>query len=151
MVNRSNELIGSVVNYLNDNLYDSNSSNRAGSYVFGPDKEMNFKRQLPKVQVKFFGDSEIAGKTMGYDYKRSKNTTIIPIFFTTVDYLDPTNNIKNEGFVMYMLEEIEQTIKNTTFDNFHLVNVGETGEIEFSSQHGIYVGGIPLVFQRRES
>lgn len=149
MVSRPNELIGSVVDYLNDNLYDPNSSNRIGSYVFGPDKEMNFKRQLPKVQVVFDNESSV-DRSQGSNYKRTKVTFITPIFFTGTGDLDSTSNLKNEPLVMYMLEEIEQTLKGTTFDNFHLIGAGDTGKVEYSNEHGIYVGGIPLTFQRRE-
>lgn len=145
----SYELVGSVVDRLNSNLQDPYNGTRTGSWVFGPDKEINYNRYMPKIQVLFDGEGT-SDKSKGNNFKRTKQTTLLIGFFTKDGDIGSYSELKNRNLVLYMIEKIEQDLKSYQMDNFSLMGVGDVERLTYMPEHSIHLGAIPFFYKRRE-
>lgn len=147
---------GSIIielrNLLNDNLIDVYKDTRAGSFVFGPDHEINFKKYMPKVQV--ISDSTDSVKdSFGAPFKREKNYTIYVTFFTKEGDTgsENSNSIKNKELVHYYMEEVEKVVgSNLGSISASLSTFGETPEPTYNADHSVFIGIKPLIFKNIE-
>ena len=145
----SYELIGSVITRLNYDLTDEYNGTRNGSYVFGPDQEINFNRFMPKIQVVFNGETTV-DKSQGNDFKRTKTTTISTYVYSKKGDVGSYSQLKNRDLVLYMLDQIEKSLKSYKMDNFSLMGIGDVENFNYSPEHGIYYASKPFIYMRRE-
>ena len=144
------QLVGSVVDRLNSNLEDPYNGTRTGSWVFGPDKELTFSRYMPKIQVTF--DSETTrDKSLGNDFTRTKETTILVNFFTKEGEIGSYSELKNRNLVLYMLDKAEEDLKTYSMNNFSLTGVGEVVGLGYNEEHGVHFGTKPFIYSRRDA
>ena len=137
---------------LNDNLVDVFSGTRAGSFVFGPDHEINYQKYMPKIQV--VGGGTISKRdSFCTNWMRDKVYTVNVIFFTKFgdSGSDLTSGIKNKQLVSYYMEEIEKTIKtNMGSVSAAFAGFGDVDEPLFDADNSTYIGIKPIMFRKVE-
>jgi len=109
-----NIITGSLLVIYNDQskLTDPLGADRVGSFIFGPNQEINYARGFPKGKIT--GDITFSDeKTFGTPFVRSKHYNVHVTLFTHHGYTDSTYKFKNEELLHQYIDLIEQaTINN---------------------------------------
>ena len=148
------KVLGSLTDYLNDNLLDPYGSGRVGSHIFGPDLDMNFNKYTPKGQV-----SDESQETDDYSFGNNPKRTRFPIvnvyyYVNKHDvYNDSGVSYKGRRLVWFMLDKIENAVGSATgsglFTGAHVVRTGMCNRVPYVPERQIYVGAIPISFKSR--
>ncbi|KKK73349.1 hypothetical protein LCGC14_2894700, partial [marine sediment metagenome] len=78
--------------------------------------------------------------------------TVLSInFLTKQGDIGSYSRLKNRSLVLYMIEKIEQDLKNYSMDNFNLTGIGDIERLTYNPEHSIHIGTIPFFYKRREA
>lgn len=147
-------LLGSVADYLNDNLTDPIATQRVGSYAFGPDFEMNFKKYTPKIQVTDIAKEERFNYGFGNNPRKQNSDIIDVIYFTTRGDVYTENNVKykDRSLVYLFLEKIEDLLGSATgsITGMHMARFGQVSRIDYNKNNSVYFGMLPITYSYRK-
>jgi len=131
-----------IIDILNAELEDPLSSNRAGSFVWGPTDRIILNKYLPKIQV-------------AYDTTSSEKTTYGPNYFSRkqqpfniVVYVGQDSvmggSLKNEDIVYHFYNQIEGALKNRTGNSLKQVTLLDPEPPVWNNDKTVLVGVYPL-------
>lgn len=142
-----------IISTLESSLTDPISSSRVGSYVFGPDQELNFNRMTPKVQVT---DNNIAvspdTKSFGQPFQKTKEGQIYLFYYNkkTDTYSETGSTYKGRSYNKLFIQKMEDLVgSNLSNMGLHGMMIGEVDRVQYNPNQQIYVGLLPLTFQWR--
>ena len=145
--------IDRVGSLLEANLTDPVASTRIGSYVFGPDMELNFNKYMPKVQVT---DRRIDvprnSKSFGQPFQKTKEAQIIVAYHNKKGDKYTTGGVtyRDRDYTHFFLQEIENVLgSNLSNIGLHGMIIGTVERIGYVPEYQTYVGIIPIAFTWR--
>lgn len=149
MVGSIPELCTQIKNVLNDTskLVDPLGTARTGNFVFGPDEELVFTRQMPKIQIDTF-NKNTSNRTFGGQFKSQKTITLNIFFYTHKGDVDGTSGYKNMNLVYHYLDLIEETLKTHCSDitEATIIDIGTVDRPIRNLEYGIYYGFVPIIY-----
>ena len=147
-------LLGSMADYLNDNLTDPLSSTRAGSYVFGPDMDINTQKYTPKVQVTDAFTDDPSDYSFGANPRRNKFNVVNIIYFAHkgAKYTESSVEYKDRRLVYLFLSKIQDMVGSAagSFVGMHRPRFGTVDRIGYNPGQLSYMGILPVTFMYRE-
>jgi len=143
-------LIGSILTNLNNTsiLTDPFNGTRIGSFVFGPDQELNFNKYMPKGHIDF-NSKEHENKSYGRAFLMDGVHIIDITFFTRKGDVGSGTTKKNVSLVLNYIDLIGSAIRQNNIVGFSLADIGIVESINYNPTNGIYFGTLPVVYRER--
>lgn len=146
-------LLGSIAIYLNNNLTDP-LIDRQGSYVFGPDMEINTKKYMPKCQVTDAFIDDPADYSFGPNPRSTKTNVVSAVYYAKRNdkYTENSITYKDRSLVYLFLSKIQDTIGSATgsFIGMNIPRFGKVDRIGYDKNNQYYMGVLPFAFKYRE-